>query len=181
MPCVLHICVAKSNVSRLHGRMCPLHERGKGRPTMMPLLCCCTPMFGPPSHQWHFLRLLLLFETPILVKVGLSKVGQFFLQSLFGHNRHQPVILNKCGFTPYGILAIFGPLLRTCAVFTPCDILPFLGPKPTLGFQAFFWSKNRPTFYPCDILAFCGPSLWKSAVFTLMTFWPFLAPSSGPY
>ena len=40
------------------------------------------------------------------------------------------VVLNKCGFTPYDILAFFGPPLWTSTVFASYDILPFFGPDP---------------------------------------------------
>ena len=49
------------------------------------------------------------------------------------------VILNKCGFTPYDILAFFEPLLWTSTVFTPYDILAFFGlpPRP-------YWPTLNP-------------------------------------
>ena len=51
------------------------------------------------------------------------------------------VILNKCCFTPYDILAFFWPSPLNKCGFTPYDVL----------------ALNKCGFTPYDVLAFFGP------------------------
>ena len=51
------------------------------------------------------------------------------------------VISNKCGFTPFDILAFFGPL--SLPLFWPSRMSSTLNPKPDFGVEPYFSVQRR--------------------------------------
>ena len=137
-----------------------------------------------PDHRWRkCLQVMADWPAIVLERLNLMVVlrcGTFKPMPKSGTSWDPPAAGNfeQVRLYPLWHFCVFWAPLWTSAVFTPYDILPFLGPNPLFfGFQAF--SGQEPaqilplmTFWP-----FFGPNFWTSAVLPHMTFWLFLAPS----